>query len=97
MIECTRERECTREEGEESEGEMKKHLELLAVRTMKTRVVPMFLMVGGQWGRERCNVRMLEGQPDGRAGQDRATYQLHDSFIFFDLSRFVRFEGLLLI
>jgi hypothetical protein len=48
MIECTRERECTCEEGEESEGEMKKHLELLAVRTMKTRVVPMFLMVGGQ-------------------------------------------------
>ena len=48
MIECTRERECTREEGEESEGEMKKHLELLAVRTMKIRVVPMFLVAGGQ-------------------------------------------------
>jgi hypothetical protein len=48
MIECTRKREGTREEGEESEDEMKKHLELLAVRTMKTRGVPMFLMVGGQ-------------------------------------------------
>jgi hypothetical protein len=47
MIECTRKREGTREEGEESEGEMKKHLELLAVRTMKIRVVPMFLVAGG--------------------------------------------------
>jgi hypothetical protein len=48
MIECTRKREGTREKREESEGEIKKHLELLAVRTMKIRVMPMFLVAGGQ-------------------------------------------------